>query len=183
MATTRVKWIEGNSFLGVSQQGRSIVMSGADGPGVSPMQLLLLALGGCAAIDVVDILRKQRQPLAGLEVQVSGERASELPKPWETAQILRSSAKWPKPVHTKLLETHTAADVRPLVQLLAEQPSEASIALVGHQPVLGLLVSELCGDATARIAMRKGAIAWLEGEPGRMALSGLLVPGMMRRAD
>ncbi len=87
MATTRVKWIEGNSFLGVSEQGRSIVMSGADGPGVSPMQLLLLALGGCAAIDVVDILRKQRQPLAGLEVQVSGERGSELPKPWATAQI------------------------------------------------------------------------------------------------
>jgi putative redox protein len=57
---TRVKWIEGNSFLGVSQQGRSIVMSGADGPGVSPMQLLLL---------------------------VSGERGSELPKPWETAQV------------------------------------------------------------------------------------------------
>jgi putative redox protein len=84
---TRVKWIEGNSFLGVSQQGRSIVMSGADGPGVSPMQLLLLALGGCAAIDVVDILRKQRQPLTGLEVQVSGERGSELPKPWETAQV------------------------------------------------------------------------------------------------
>jgi len=109
--------------------------------------------------------------------------ASSWTRAWETAQILRSSAKWPKPVHTKLLETHTAADVRPLVQLLAEQPSDASIALVGHQPVLGLLVSELCGDATARIAMRKGAIAWLEGEPGRMALSGLLVPGMMRRAD
>jgi putative redox protein len=79
---TRVKWIEEKSFLGVGSTGRSVVMSSADGPGVSPMQMLLLGLGGCASVDVVEILRKQRQPLAGLEVEVSGERAEELPRPW-----------------------------------------------------------------------------------------------------
>jgi phosphohistidine phosphatase SixA len=52
---------------------------------------------------------------------------------------------------------------------------------VGHEPVLGLLVSELCSGGAARVAMRKGAVAWLRGEPGSMALEGLLVPGMLRR--
>ena len=51
------------------------------------MQLVLIALGGCAAVDIVDILRKQRQPLADLEVVVTGERAAELPKPWETLHL------------------------------------------------------------------------------------------------
>ena len=87
MATTRVKWIEEKSFLGIGENGRSVVMSPADGPGVSPMQLALIALGGCAAVDIVDILRKQRQPLADLEVVVTGERAAELPKPWETIHV------------------------------------------------------------------------------------------------
>jgi phosphohistidine phosphatase len=102
---------------------------------------------------------------------------------WQTAEILRACARWPKPARTKLLETHSAGGVAPLVQLLAEQPGDARIALVGHQPVLGLLVADLCSDASARIVMRKGAVAWLEGEPGAMALAGLLVPRMLRGAE
>lgn len=85
--TTRVKWIEEKSFLGVGSNARSVVMSSADGPGVSPMQMLLLGLGGCASIDVVEILRKQRQPLAGFEVEVSGERGPDLPRPWSTMHM------------------------------------------------------------------------------------------------
>jgi putative redox protein len=79
---TRVKWIEEKSFLGVGSNGRSVVMSSGDGPGVSPMQMLLLGLGGCSSVDVVEILRKQRQPLETFEVEVSGERGEELPRPW-----------------------------------------------------------------------------------------------------
>ncbi|MGL4651464.1 MAG: OsmC family protein [Caldilineaceae bacterium] len=81
--TTRVKWVEEKSFLGVGSTGRSVVMSSGEGPGVSPMQMLLLGLGGCASVDVVEILRKQRQPLSGFEVEVSGERAEEPPRPWQ----------------------------------------------------------------------------------------------------
>lgn len=83
-AVTRVKWIEDKTFLGTGSTGRSVVIaSGADAPGVSPMQLLLMGVGGCASIDAVDILRKQRQPFAALEVSVEGLRAAELPRPWE----------------------------------------------------------------------------------------------------
>lgn len=87
MTTTRVKWIEGKSFLGVGENNRSVVMSPGDGPGVSPMQMLLLGLGGCTAIDIVDILEKQRQPLEDIELEISGERGAEWPKPWTRIHI------------------------------------------------------------------------------------------------
>lgn len=87
MSETRVKWVEDKTFLGVGSNGRSVVMSGQDGPGVSPMQMVLLGLGGCASIDVVDILRKQRQPFTHVEVSVRGERGEEGPRPWKTIHM------------------------------------------------------------------------------------------------
>ena len=83
MSNARVKWIEGKTFLGIDANGKSAVMSGPDGPGVSPMQMLLLGLGGCSLIDVVIILEKQRQPFAGVEVEMDGVRAEEAQRPWK----------------------------------------------------------------------------------------------------
>jgi phosphohistidine phosphatase len=107
--------------------------------------------------------------------------ASGWTRAWDTARILRAHAGWPKPARTKLLESDDPSAVRGVAELVAEQPVDARIAIVGHEPVLGLLVSELCSGGAARITMRKGAVAWLRGEPGSMALEGLLVPGMARR--
>ena len=87
MSTARVKLIEDKTFLGVDAYGHATLISTNDGPGVSPMQMLLMGVGGCTAIDVVDILRKQRQPLAGLEIEVRGERAEEYPKPWSAMHV------------------------------------------------------------------------------------------------
>lgn len=83
MSKARVKWIEGKTFLGVDANGKSAVMSSTDGPGVSPMQMLLLGLGGCSLVDVVIILEKQRQPFAGVEVEIDGVRADEAQRPWK----------------------------------------------------------------------------------------------------
>lgn len=47
---------------------------GGTNQGMRPMQMLLAALGGCSAIDVVNILRKQRQPLDDIRITVTGER-------------------------------------------------------------------------------------------------------------
>ena len=72
MATTaRVKWIEGSRFVGESQSGHAVVMQGlpADGEpsvGIRPMEMLLLGMGGCTAIDVVTILQKAREPVTGV---------------------------------------------------------------------------------------------------------------------
>lgn len=87
MSTARVKLIEDKTFLGIDAYGHATVLSTNAGPGVSPMQLLLLGVGGCTAIDIVDILRKQRQPLEDLEVLVTGDREEEYPKPWRAMHI------------------------------------------------------------------------------------------------
>lgn len=87
MSTARIKLIQDKTFLGVDAYGHATLLSTNEGPGVSPMQMLLLGVGGCTAIDIVDILRKQRQPLEDLEVLVSGERGEEYPKPWRAMHI------------------------------------------------------------------------------------------------
>jgi len=52
------------------------------------MELLLLALGACTATDVVEILKKKRQKLDALEVEVSGERAAEPPAVWIKLELV-----------------------------------------------------------------------------------------------
>jgi putative redox protein len=42
--------------------------------GVRPMQLLLMGLGGCSGIDIVTILKKQRQPIESFSMKIEGER-------------------------------------------------------------------------------------------------------------
>ena len=54
----------------------SAVANGGNGEGVRPMQMLLMALAGCSAIDVIGILKKQRQELRDLNITVDGERES-----------------------------------------------------------------------------------------------------------
>lgn len=63
----------------VNDKGNSIFLDAgeADGghdSGFRPMQLLLAALGSCSAIDLIAILRKQREPLNDLKITITGER-------------------------------------------------------------------------------------------------------------
>jgi len=62
-----------------NEDGNSIQMDsapdiGGEGKGMRPMQLLLAAVGGCSAIDVILILKKQKQIIDDFEVEVEGER-------------------------------------------------------------------------------------------------------------
>lgn len=52
---------------------------GGEGRGMRPMELLLTALATCSAMDVVHILRKQKEPLEDLRIEVDGERADAVP--------------------------------------------------------------------------------------------------------
>lgn len=108
--------------------------------------------------------------------------ASGFVRAWDTARIVRAKAGWPKPVRTKLLEADGADAAEAVAAFLAEQPSDARIAIVGHEPMLSEVVARLAGAAgSLRIDLRKGSVAWLRGEPGSMALAGLLAPSMLRR--
>lgn len=48
--------------------------------GASPMELLLMGLAGCTAMDVVSILRKKRQNVTGFQIRVHGERVEDHPR-------------------------------------------------------------------------------------------------------
>lgn len=59
-----------------NEYGNTIHIDGAkdNAQGVRPMQLLLMAVGSCSAIDIVGILKKQKQPLEDIKIEVDGER-------------------------------------------------------------------------------------------------------------
>ncbi|HEB82168.1 MAG TPA: OsmC family protein [Gammaproteobacteria bacterium] len=80
-----VKWLDNMSFVGESESGHSVVMdgppeSGGRNLGVRPMEMVLLGMGGCTAFDVVLILQRQRQAISDCHVELSAERAQNVPK-------------------------------------------------------------------------------------------------------
>ena len=73
------------SFVGESGSGHSIVMyvapeSGGRNLAARPMEMVLMGMGGCTAFDVVMILKKARQPIEDCIVELSAERADDIPK-------------------------------------------------------------------------------------------------------
>ncbi len=81
----RIKWIEQASFIAESGSGHAVVLDGAPehggrNLGIRPMEALLMGLGGCAAFDVVSILKKARQRVSDCVVELSAERAETAPK-------------------------------------------------------------------------------------------------------
>lgn len=85
---TQVKWLDKLEFVGTDSTRHSLVMSSQDeenATGLKPSDLLLLALAGCTAIDVVTIMRKKRQALTGLEINVRGEQDED--PPWTFRRI------------------------------------------------------------------------------------------------
>ena len=58
---------------------------GCTNQGMRPMQMMLAAMGGCSAIDIINILRKQRQDLKDMKITVTGERQKDVvPALYET---------------------------------------------------------------------------------------------------
>ena len=81
MANATVRWVTGKQFIGTDSTRHSVVLSPADvGVGMKPSELLLVALGSCTAVDVVEILAKKRTTLTSLEIQVTGEQ--DIDPPW-----------------------------------------------------------------------------------------------------
>lgn len=80
-------------FTATDQAGNSLTMdtsaaNGGEHFGISPMQGLLTSLGGCSGIDIVSILKKQRQQLAHLTIEIEGEREHDVvPALWKTVHM------------------------------------------------------------------------------------------------
>ena len=61
---------------------------GGQGLGVRPMELVLMAVGSCSALDLVSILKKQRQEITDFSIDVSGDRRDEIPTIFTKIHIL-----------------------------------------------------------------------------------------------
>ena len=90
MQVSTVRWIGGEEFLAQMPSGHAVIFDTDrkhnSAPG--PMEMLLGALGACSSVDVIEILRKKRQKLESLEIEISGERASEPPSVWMKIEMI-----------------------------------------------------------------------------------------------
>lgn len=80
-----VNWSGKMSFSGSAGSGFSVPLGaeagvGGDEDGFRPLELLLVGLAGCTAMDVISILQKKRQQVTAFSVQADGERADEHPR-------------------------------------------------------------------------------------------------------
>lgn len=76
-----VKWVEGNTFIGRSNSNHNVVFDGgSDSAAPSPMEMVLMSIGCCSSVDVVNILKKAKQDFSNVEVQLTAERAETAPR-------------------------------------------------------------------------------------------------------
>lgn len=120
----RIKWVQDVMFVGESETGHAVLMDGAPdiggrNLGVRPMEMLLLGLGGCSAIDVMLILKKSRETVDDCVVDIDAQRATEDPKVFTR-------------IHVHFVVTGKAlkeATVKRAIDLSAEKYCSASIML------------------------------------------------------
>ena len=88
-----VKWVDKMQFIGMDKYGHSVVIDsdnehGGENTGFRPMELLLIALGACTGMDVVNILKRMKKDVRSLVIKVQGERAEEYPKYYKHIEII-----------------------------------------------------------------------------------------------
>ena len=89
MITAKAIWADSDRFVGEASSKHAIVTdAGAEKTANSPMELVLIALCGCTASDVVGILRKKREPFIGLEVSAHGEKAAGYPSVYTDIKVV-----------------------------------------------------------------------------------------------
>lgn len=80
-----IDWQENLCFTGTSESGHQLTIDGpptlgGENAGMRPMELMLLSVGSCSAMDVIHILKKARQPVTGCRIEIAGTRAETDPK-------------------------------------------------------------------------------------------------------
>lgn len=92
MSQAKVIYVQGLQFIGEASSGHAIVMDGdpevgGHNTGLRPMELLLVGVGGCSGMDVISILKKKKQDVTGLEINVKGQKAGNYPKKFTDIDI------------------------------------------------------------------------------------------------
>jgi len=89
----RLAQVGAAAFEATAGSGGALVVDGAPeiggkGEGMRPMELLLASVASCSAMDVLAILRKQKEPLEALHVEIEGERATGHPSPFVSMKLV-----------------------------------------------------------------------------------------------
>jgi putative redox protein len=116
-------------LVGISPSGHAQVLdtNHERGSAATPLELLLIALGGCTAVDVISILRKKRERVTDYRVEVKGERRDEHPRSYkrlEVRHILRGQKLSEKAVAQAIELSETkycsvAATLRPAAEIVS----------------------------------------------------------------
>ena len=87
---TTVHHLVDKRFIGIGEDGLRVPIDGEARAktGLGPMQLVLNAVGACAAYDVVEMLRKRRLEIRGYTVDVEGERPAGTQRPFTTIRAV-----------------------------------------------------------------------------------------------
>ncbi len=92
MSKARIKYNGGMQFVGEADSRHAVVMDaeekfGGRDSGARPMELLLMGIGGCSGMDIVSILRKKREQVTNLEINVEGKMAEDYPHKYTQIDI------------------------------------------------------------------------------------------------
>jgi putative redox protein len=93
MAKATVRYTgEGLQFVGHGNSGPAVVMDadtevGGHNTGARPMELLLIGIGGCTGMDIVSILKKKKERVTGIEINVDGKKAEAYPQKFTNIDI------------------------------------------------------------------------------------------------
>jgi len=84
-----VHYGENDFFIGISPGGHASIMetNGERASAATPIELLLIAIGGCMASDVVDILRKKREKVTDYRIEVTGQRREDFPRSFKSIKL------------------------------------------------------------------------------------------------
>lgn len=108
-----LSWHRGLKFVARSGSGHGVLIDSPGRPdhlGAGPMELMLMAVAGCTAMDVVAILEKMRESLTGLTVEITGERAVSNPKYYTSVEIcyrLKGAVLSPEKVERAIALSHS----------------------------------------------------------------------------
>jgi putative redox protein len=115
-------------FIGITPSGHAQVLEtdSARASAATPVELLLIALGGCTAVDVISILKKKREQVTDYRVEVRGTRRDEHPRAFtrmEVRHIVRGHKVSEKAVASAIELSETkycsvAATLRPGVEIV-----------------------------------------------------------------
>ena len=88
----KIRWTGRMTFIGKAGSNHVVPMDttpelGGDSSATRPLELLLIALGGCTGMDIVPLLKKMRQDITGVEMNITADRSEEHPKVYTKIDI------------------------------------------------------------------------------------------------